>query len=203
MITPAMLESIEALKKEKRYDEAIALVNTVLARNPNDRDALLQIADIQYRKGDMDKAKKAVDFYNYNQDEKDPMGWYLKGVIEMEKNEWEIARKFFWKAMELSDGQNHEIMRCFGLCEYRYGNRTKGLDYLEKSYKINNKDAEIIYNLLEVYLLEHNHNKANALILHYRKSRDSLVFVDKPVEFYDEKIGLFEQFLKKHQLLKK
>jgi hypothetical protein len=73
----------------------------------------------------MEKASKAVDFYNYDNNNQDAMGQYLKGIIEMEKNNWQDARKFFWSSLELSNHENYEIMRCYGLCEYRYGNRMK------------------------------------------------------------------------------
>jgi hypothetical protein len=45
----------------------------------------------------------------------------------MEKNNWKDARKYLLKAMEMTNANNHEILRCYGLCEYWYGNREKGL----------------------------------------------------------------------------
>ena len=54
------------------------VVNTILFNNPQNEDALLQVADIQYRKGDISKATKAIDFLNANKDNKDPLGLYIK-----------------------------------------------------------------------------------------------------------------------------
>ena len=119
----------------------------------------------------------------------------------MEKNNRQGARKFFWSSLELTDHQNHEIMRCYGLCEYWYGNRSKGLQYLEKALKINQLDAEVVYNLIEVYLLEHKYVKAAKLIVFYQKNREKMHVVDKTLQFYDEKILLFEQFIKTHKEL--
>jgi oligoendopeptidase F len=87
-------------------------------------------------------------------------------------------------------------MRCYGLCEYRYGNRMKWIQYLEKALKANKLDAEVIYNLIEIYLLEHRNQKAARLISYYTKNREKMHIVDKTITFYDEKIQLFEQFLK-------
>lgn len=53
------------------------------------------------------------------------MALYVKGVLEMEKNHRKEARSFLLKAMEKLDRDNHEIMRCYALSEYRYGNREK------------------------------------------------------------------------------
>ncbi|MBQ7074311.1 tetratricopeptide repeat protein [bacterium] len=49
-IPPQVLQEIENLKKEGNYDDAIKLVNGILSRDPNNEDALLQIADLQYQK---------------------------------------------------------------------------------------------------------------------------------------------------------
>ena len=43
----------------------------------------------------------------------------------MEKNNWKEARSHFKKAMQITDGKNYEIVRCYGLSEYWYGNREK------------------------------------------------------------------------------
>jgi hypothetical protein len=43
----------------------------------------------------------------------------------MEKNNRKEAKTFLQKALILTHAENHEIIRCYGLCEYRYGNREK------------------------------------------------------------------------------
>ncbi|MEI8008566.1 MAG: hypothetical protein WCI00_04010 [bacterium] len=43
----------------------------------------------------------------------------------MEKNHRMEAKKYLQQALELTKAENHEILRCYGLCEYRYGNREK------------------------------------------------------------------------------
>jgi hypothetical protein len=85
----------------------------------------LQVTDIEYRRGEIGKASKAIDFLNARKNNSDPLGLYIKGVLEMEKNHRLEAKKYLQEAMELTKAQNHEIIRCYGLCEYRYGNREK------------------------------------------------------------------------------
>ena len=129
-IPEALIEEIEELKDLGKFDEAIQLVNKILSRDPSNEDAILQIADIQYRRGEIGKADKAVDFLNAQKKNNDPLWLYIKGLLEMEKNNWKEARKYLSKAMEMTNATNHEILRCYGLCEYWYGNRSKGVGYL-------------------------------------------------------------------------
>jgi hypothetical protein len=51
------------------------------------------------------------------------MSYYIKGVLEMEKTHWKEAKGYFKKTLELMEQDNPEVMRCYGLCEYRAGNR--------------------------------------------------------------------------------
>jgi hypothetical protein len=39
---------------------------------------LLQVADIQYRRGEISKAGKAIDFLNAKRKNEDPLGLYIK-----------------------------------------------------------------------------------------------------------------------------
>lgn len=179
------------------------IVNSVLVDDPSNEDALLQVADIQYRKWEINKADKAIDFLNSRKDNKDPLWLYIKWILEMEKNNWKTAKEFLEKALIITNWENHEILRCYGLCEYRYWNREKWIDYLKDSFTINDKDAEVIYDLIEIYILEHEYNKAQKLIKHYQKNHSEIIVIDKTLDSYDEKIGLFEEFIKAQNLQNK
>ena len=50
MIPDPLLQKIEHLKNAGKYDEALKLVNRELAKNPKNKEALFQVADIEYRK---------------------------------------------------------------------------------------------------------------------------------------------------------
>lgn len=199
-IPEELIDEIEELKELWKYDEAIRIVNSILARDPKNEDAILQIADIQYRKGEIGKADKAVDFLNAQKNNNDPLWLYIKGLLEMEKNNWKDARKYLLKAMEMTNASNHEILRCYGLCEYWYGNREKGLSFLKDAFVIDNKDAEVVYNLIQLYILEQEYKKAQEMIAYFNKNKSSLKFVDKEVDFYQSKISLFEKFIKAKKL---
>ncbi|MDR3168939.1 MAG: tetratricopeptide repeat protein [Candidatus Peribacteria bacterium] len=192
-IPEELLDEIEALKDSEKFDEAIRKINLILAKDPSNEEALLQIADIHYRQNEIDKADKAVDFLN-TQKKNDPLGLYIKGILEMEKNNRKEAREILKKALDLTNGDNHEIIRCYGLCEYRYGNREKGIIYLKDAFEMNNLDAEVIYNLIQLHMLEHSYTKAKEMIHYFYDHHADLKVVDKTLDWYDKKVALFEKF---------
>ncbi|HMT01284.1 MAG TPA: hypothetical protein PKC14_03070 [Candidatus Absconditabacterales bacterium] len=190
-----ILDSIDRYKQQGKFSEALKLVNSILIKDPNNQEALIQVADIEYRKGEISNAQKPIDYLLKIKGETDPMSLYIKGVLEMEKNNRIVAKNYLQKALELSRGENHEIVRCYGLCEYRYGNREKGILMLENSFHLNSLDAEIIYNLVEIYLLENRYSKAKTMIKYYFTKQKKLLTFDKEIAFYDNKINLFQAFL--------
>jgi DNA-binding SARP family transcriptional activator len=53
-IPEEVLDEIAKLTEQGKYDEAIEMVNRILTRDPKNEQALLMIADIQYRQGNME-----------------------------------------------------------------------------------------------------------------------------------------------------
>ncbi len=194
-ILEEQIDEIERLKKEWQFDDALKKVNYILTKDPTNEEALLQVADIEYRRWELDKAVKAIDFLNDNSNDQDVMWLYVKWVLEMEKNKWYTAKKYFQDALRLTKFENWEIVRCYWLCEYWYGNREKWVDFIEQAYEMNKLDAEVIYNLIELYLLEYRYTKAKKMILYFYKNREKLESFDKEMGFYDEKIWLFKNFV--------
>ncbi len=201
-VPESVMDEVEELKKIWKFDKAMRIINSILSDNPSNEDALLQVADIQYRQWEIGKATKAIDFLNSKKNNEDPLWLYIKGILEMEKNNRKDARKYLQEALVLTNAENHEIMRCYGLCEYWYGNREKGLDLLKDSFTLNNKDAEVIFNLIEIYILEHKYSKAKNMIKYYHKNNKDLITIDKDIEHYNNKISLFEEFIKTQLVFK-
>lgn len=195
-IPESVFDEIETLKNQKKFDDAMKIVNKILSDDPHNEDALLQVADIYFRSGEINKATKAIDFYNSKKDLNDPLWLYIKWILEMEKNNWKDAKTYLQKALILTKAENHEILRCYWLCEYWYWNREKWIDLLRDSFSLNNKDAEVIFNLIEIYILEHKYEKAINMIKYFHKNHDNLITVDKDIKQYDTKINLFEEFVR-------
>ena len=197
-------KEIIQLAESWNYDEAISKVNKILARDPKNEQALLMITDIQYRQWNMDWADKAVTFLNSTKKD-DPLWLYVKGLLEMEKNNRKEARSYLKKAMQVTNWENHEIIRCYGLSEYRYGNREKGREFLRKAFKLNCLDAEVLYNIIQLAILDEDYDESDEMIWFFHDHHSELKIVDKPLEWYDKKIALFEKFVwwKKHFNLEK
>jgi len=93
-------------------------------------------------------------------------------------------------------------MRCYALSEYWYGNREKGIQQLQKARDLHMFDAEILYNLTELYLLEHRYRKASELISFFKKHKEDLECYDKKSSFYESKMRLFEAYIATYDLKK-
>jgi tetratricopeptide (TPR) repeat protein len=139
---------------------------------------------------------------NSQKNNEDPLWLYIKWILEMEKNNRRYAKQYLQKALVLTNAENHERLRCYWLCEYRYGNREKWINFIRDSFSINNKDAEVIFNLIEIYILEHKYEKARNMIKYYHKNHQKLITIDKNIEHYDNRISLFEEFVKTQTMLK-
>lgn len=193
----SVYEQVEELKDSGDLDKALELVNQLLVKNPTDKEALFQVADIEYRRGEIMRAEKPIDFLLEGTN-KDAMSYYIKWVLEMEKTHRNKAKVFFKKALQLINEENPEIMRCYGLCEYWSGNREWGINYLQRAYESNKLDAEILLNLIEVSILEEEWKQAKEYIKEYRKNKSKIQFFDRTAAYYDEKVDLFDQYLWNH-----
>lgn len=195
------IADIESLKEEGKLDDALDIANQMLASNPKNKDALYQVADIMYRKGEILRAEKPIDFL-LTEENDDAMSRYIKGVLEMEKTNRQEAKQHLKKAMKLLDEANPEMLRCLAICEYRSGNREDGIRLLKQAFTMNQFDAEIILNLIELYILQHQRKHARRYVDYYHEHKDSIQFFDKSKEQYDEKILLFTEYIS-FQLQKK
>ena len=130
------------------------------------------------------------------------MSRYIKGVLEMEKTNRQEAKQHLKKAMKLLDGENPEMLRCLAICEYRSGNREDGMRLLKQAFNTNKFDAEIILNLIELHILQHQRKHGKRYVQYYHDNKEQLQFFDKPSEQYDEKILLFTEYIN-FQLQKK
>ncbi len=187
-------EKIYSLAEEWKYNEAISLINSILAKNPKNEQALLMITDILFRQWNVDWADKAVSFLNSTKKD-DPLWLYVKWLLEMERNNRKDARSYLKKAMQLTDGENYEIIRCYGLSEYWYGNREKWRNLLKKAFNLNNLDAEVLYNMIQLSILDEDYEESKEMILFFHEHHDKLWVVDKPIFWYDKKIALFEKYV--------
>ena len=189
-----ILDEISKLTESWKYAEAIEMANQILVKDPTNEQALLLVTDILYHQGNMEWADKAVSFLN-SMKKDDPLWLYVKWLLEMEKNNWKDACSHLKRAMQLTNWENHEIVRCYWLSEYRYGNREKWREFLRKAFKQNCLDAEVLYNIIQLAILDEDYAEAKEMIKFFHEHHSELKLVDKPIERYDKKIALFEKFM--------
>lgn len=198
-IPPQLIQDIESLKKEGKFEDALKLVNHILVKDPSNKDALMQVADIQYRKWEIHKAEKPIDFILKHYGKDDPMYLYVKWVLEMEKTNRQEAKHYLSQALRMTKFENPEVIRCYGMSEYWYGNVEKWLDLVLQARDINPLDAEIILDLVEIYLLEKKTQKAKKMLQYYRKHISKLQTFDKSKEYYNHKMDIFDKYLHKRE----
>ena len=194
-VTQDLETQIEHLKKVKKRDEALKLLNSVLAKDPHNEYALLQIADIKYQQGLIQEAQRPVDFLIKTIRRNDPMVWYVKGVIEMEKANWDEAIKYLKKAIYITGENNPELLRAYWLSLYWGGHKERGWQMLEKAYQLNPLDAEILYNIVQLSILENKCRKAKKMVAYYFENVDNIQTFDKDRDFYDEKFKMFKDYI--------
>lgn len=192
-----LFSQIETLKAEWKLLDALKLVNSILITDPENHDALLHVADIQYRSWEIEKAEKAVDFMIHQKND-DAMSLYVKWILSMEKTQRSEAIEYLKKAVTLTKFENPEVIRAFWLAHYRYWNREKWIDFLEQAWEMAKHDAEIIVNLCQVYTLEQLQKSAVKMIKYFDKNKDKLEYYDKPVDQYIRKMELYRTFWNLH-----
>ena len=66
---------------------------------------------------------------------------------------------------------------------------------LKMAFQMNQYDAEVIYNLAQLYLMQHKYNSAESMLRYYNKYHGKLQCYDREIAYYDEKIKLFGEFI--------
>lgn len=61
-IPDSFRDDVENLKKEGKFEQALKKVNHILMSAPTDEWALLQVVDIEYRRGELIRGRKAYWF---------------------------------------------------------------------------------------------------------------------------------------------
>lgn len=116
----------------------------------------------------------------------------------MEKTNWQKAKWYFMRALKIVNEENPEIMRCYWLCEYRLWHREDGMWYLQRAYASNQRDAEILLNLIEISIMEELWEEAKEYIMVYKKHKWEMQFFDRTLEYYEQKILLFDTYIQTH-----
>ena len=68
---------------------------------------------------------------------------------------------------------------------------------MKKAFKQNALDAEVIYNIVQLSILDEDYEESEEMISFFYQHHSELKIVDKSIEWYDKKFALFEKYLSK------
>ncbi len=156
-----LLRHAEDLKLEGKYAEAIAVLEQVLITDPNNVEALEEIADNELSLEHYDRAENAaksaiaVDAESFT-------GYYILGFVASHKEQWEESVRMLRTANGLKHN-NPEILRCLGWALFSSGDNVDGVVTLERALNLDATNPLTLCDLGVVYLRLNNFAKAKAL----------------------------------------
>jgi len=122
---------IERLKQEKKFKEAIALIQRGITEKQEDYRLYEELCDIYLYQWELEKALKAVNFsLSINKDS--ATGNYLKGFILLSKNKAQEAIKYLEMSNSLI-GNNSEVLRNLGWAYTLVWQAEKGIVILKRA----------------------------------------------------------------------
>ncbi len=191
---------IQKVRDDNSLDDAVKLANQYLMSDPTNEEALLQLVDIYYVKGELEKAEKPVNFLmktnNPNIDK--TMLYYIKAVISVDKTLWDEARKYIRLALE-DNPQNPEFLRIYGLSEFWSGNKSKWFEILKQALNNGSLDAEILLDLVSMAMKMQDFSSAMEYVEIYFKYRAKLKFFSNSTDYYDGRMKTYKDFLLERQ----
>lgn len=157
--TVDVLEKAEHLKLNCQHEEALLLLEEILAWDPGNVAALEEIADNELSLERYDRAvaaaKQAValDVESY-------MGHYILGFIASLRGDWAISRRELQLANQMNPN-NPEILRCLGWTLFNADKRVQGIVTLERSVSLDPENTLSLCDLGVCYLQVRNFKKAH------------------------------------------
>lgn len=136
-----LIKEVEVLKANKRFDDAIKLLEDSLSKNSDDYRIYEEIADIYLYQSKMTKAKKAIDFaLSMNPDS---ATWnYLKWFILLANNKISESIEFLEKSNNLMPN-NAEVLRNLGWAYSMTWESQKWIFILKRALNISPDDKLI------------------------------------------------------------
>jgi len=136
-----IVDEVELLKVEKKYNEAIEILQKALIEHNNDYRLYEELADIYLTQSKYDKSKKAIDFaLKLNPDS--PTGAYLKWFLSLVLNKVKEAIKFLEKSNKLMTN-NSEVLRNLWYAYTLDWQKQKWIFILKRAQFLNPDDALI------------------------------------------------------------
>ena len=136
---------VEALKNEKKFEEAIEMLQKAMAKYADDYRLYEEIADIYLYLGDHKKAMAALDF-SLTLNTSSATGNYLKGFILLAEDKLTEAIHYLETSNRLF-GNNAEVLRNLGWAYTMCHQHERGITILKRALNLSPEDELITEDL--------------------------------------------------------
>ncbi len=150
-LMPVIME-VESLKEQHKFDEALEILESNVAKHSDDYRIFEEIWDIYIYMAQLDKAVKAIDFaLELNPDS--ATGNYLKWFLLLSSEKIAECITYLDKSNRLF-GNNAEVLRNLWFAYTLNGEAEKGISILKRALHLNPWD-ELITEDLAMALISH------------------------------------------------
>jgi len=189
-------DHIQKVREEQGFEPAIKLANKYLVKDPESIEAYLQLMDMYYLMGELEKAEKPVDFLLkkniWNEYIKKDVLHYVKALLLAEKTQWLEAKKYIKKALEV-EPENIEYKRVLAMVEFWSWNKHKGYELLKEIIQENEMvDAEMLLNAVTMAAELGYYDEARLFTQMYLENQKKITYFTKPKSFYDKQFTNFK-----------
>lgn len=161
-IIERLLDQAEQMKLDARHEEALLILEQILAKDPENVVALEEIADNELSLEQYDRAEAAAN-QALQLDANSFDAHYVLGFIASVREEWEKSVESLKIANRL-EPNNPEILRCLGWSLFSAGKTVEGVVTLERALNLEDSNPLILCDLGVVYLKMKEFPKARALL---------------------------------------
>jgi tetratricopeptide (TPR) repeat protein len=140
-----VIVEIERLKGDKKFHEAIEILESNIGKYAEDYRLYEELADIYLYTGNIPKAMKAVNFgLSLNPDS--ATGNYLKGFLLLSQDKVHEAMRYLENSNTII-GNNAEVLRNLGWAYTMLGKTERGIAILKRALNISPEDELIAEDL--------------------------------------------------------
>lgn len=161
-IIERLLNQAEQLRLDAEHEEALVILEQVLAKDPNNVAALEEVADNELSLERYDRAELAARRV-LSLDSESFDAFYVLGFIASAREEWDESIDQLKMANKL-EPNNPEILRCLGWSLFSGGKQVEGVVTLERALNLEDANPLILCDLGVVYLKMKQFQKARALL---------------------------------------
>ncbi|MFW5644000.1 MAG: tetratricopeptide repeat protein, partial [Alkalispirochaeta sp.] len=143
------IKEAEDMIRLGRFTDAISLLTEILADDPEDLPALLNVGIAFTESGENDKAIRTLNYY-VTRDDRNPEAWEALGCAHLRKHEYDEAEEYLNRARIFAP-ENASILRNMSVLLSRTGRGRESLSLLKRAHELDPNDYLAAFALGQVY----------------------------------------------------